>query len=71
MDHPVRSRLQIPYHIIMKLLLSLALVSTSLLLSNCANGHCLFSSKKHSASCCSTPAAACCSTPAAKKTTKH
>lgn len=59
------------HHIIMKLLLSLALVSSGLLLSSCANGHCPFSKKKD-ASCCSTPAASsCCSTPAAKKTAKH
>lgn len=61
----------------MKLLLSLALVSTSLLLSNCTNGHCVFSKKKSaSGSCCSTPAAghgaSCCAAPtAAKKTAKH
>ncbi len=56
----------------MKLLLSLALVSTTLLLSNCANGNCPFTKKKAASSCCSTPAtASCCATPAAKKTMKH
>ncbi|MDI1311116.1 hypothetical protein [Prosthecobacter sp.] len=50
----------------MKLILTLALVSTSLLLSNCAsNGQCIFGKKKDSA-CCAKPAAgACCDKPAA------
>ncbi len=61
-----------PYHIIMKSLLTLALVSTGLLLSSCANGHCLFAKKKDSCSSCCAPAAkttasACCATPAKKK----
>lgn len=57
----------------MKSLLTLALVSTSLLLSSCANGHCILAKKKETCtSCCSTPAAktttsACCATPAKKK----
>jgi hypothetical protein len=59
----------------MKSLLTLALVSSSLLLSNCVNGHCIFAKKKETCtSCCSAPAAkktaapaACCATPAKKK----
>ncbi|MFC5454591.1 hypothetical protein [Prosthecobacter fluviatilis] len=58
----------------MKSLLTLAFVSTSLLLSSCSNGHCVFAKKKENcSSCCSAPAAkkttghACCATPAKKK----
>ena len=62
----------------MKSLLTLALVSSSLLLSNCSNGHCIFAKKKPASTCtsCSAPAAkktaaACCAThTAAKKTAK-
>jgi len=55
----------------MKSLLTLALISSSLLLSNCSNGHCIFAKKKASA-CCATPAtASCCAAPAAKKSTKN
>ena len=56
----------------MKSLLTLALISSSLLLSNCSNGHCIFAKKKAASSCCATPAtASCCAAPAAKKSTKH
>ena len=50
----------------MKSLLTLALVSTSLLLSNCVNGHCIFAKKK------AAPASTCssCCAPAAKTTAK-
>lgn len=59
----------------MKLLPILALVSTSLLLSNCtSDGRCVFAPKKKEAcsSCCTpaakkTTASACCATPAKKK----
>ncbi len=57
----------------MKSLLTLALVSTSLLLSNCAsNGQCIFAKKKDACTSCCTPAAkttasACCATHAKKK----
>ncbi|WP_395744910.1 hypothetical protein [Prosthecobacter sp.] len=50
----------------MKLLLTLALASTSLLLSSCANGHCIFAKKKAGSSCCASGSASsgasCCST---------
>ena len=50
----------------MKSLLTLALVSTSLLLSNCVNGHCIFAKKK------AAPSSTCssCCAPAAKTTAK-
>ena len=56
----------------MKSLLTLAFVSTSLLLSSCANGHCIFAKKKEHCSSCCTPAAktsasSCCATHAKKK----
>lgn len=58
----------------MKLILTLALVSTSLLLSNCtSDGRCVFAPKKKDTctSCCKpaakTTASACCATPAKKK----
>ena len=57
----------------MKSLLTLALVSTSLLLSNCtSDGRCIFAKKKDTCNSCCTPAAkttasSCCATPAKKK----
>jgi len=58
----------------MKSLLTLALISSGLLLSSCANGHCVFAKKKENCSSCCTPAAkkstaACCAShaPAKKK----
>ncbi|MCF7786723.1 MAG: hypothetical protein K9N47_11415 [Prosthecobacter sp.] len=57
----------------MKSLLTLALVSTSLLLSNCtSDGRCIFAKKKDTCTSCCKPAAkttasACCATPAKKK----
>lgn len=57
----------------MKLILTLALASTSLLLSSCANGHCIFAKKKAASACCSASTASCCSahTASKTKTAKH
>jgi len=76
MGHPAFAILKTSTPNTMKSLLTLALISSSLLLSNCSNG-CIFAKKKPASACtsCTAPAtksasACCASHTAAKKTAK-